>query len=249
MHSILIIITLNRNSDCELQPDDARRCLDYPACVLVENAESDGAFLMAMIHAFKRRELLNAHTEGWWRVEHLGGRGEVAKRIDQICALAFGLKRLLLLVDSDRLYPDHVTHTIRMVESCCTHRKVPYAILRKREIENYLPVDVLRKVAKRNKRIYQAFLGLNEQQKDHYDMKKGFKAGRKGQAIVREEQKNLFQHVPERILNDLCGGFGDEIWKSFATHRKLITDEAVKITCSAHPSEICGILDSIERLL
>ncbi|MCP4107997.1 MAG: hypothetical protein GY749_21040 [Desulfobacteraceae bacterium] len=115
MHSITITVTDHGKSDKELTPDDARSCLDMPAYIVVENSESDGAFIEAMIHALGRRELLDSHTEGWWDFEHLGGFGEIGKRIDQIIARTVGPLRIFVLADNDRLYPGQTTKTIQKI--------------------------------------------------------------------------------------------------------------------------------------
>jgi len=109
MHTITLLVTFYGNSNNELMPDEAKRCLSEPAYVAVENQTSDGAFLDAMIHAFGRNQLRDAQTEGWWEYAHLGGFGEIEKRIEHIRAKTMGSLRILVVADSDRRYPDEVT--------------------------------------------------------------------------------------------------------------------------------------------
>src|SRR5436190_2204358 len=61
MHVIAITVS-NEGTDGEtsLRPKEAVRALQTPAYVLVENRESDGAFLFTMIKAFDRDDLLLA---------------------------------------------------------------------------------------------------------------------------------------------------------------------------------------------
>jgi len=249
MHSLMISVTKRSSSDLDLTPTDARRCLGSPARILVENAESDGTFLETMMSAFNRRDLVDAQTEGWFRIEHLGGFGEVEKRIEQIRAITIGPLRVFVFADSDRLHPSHTSATMRKVQDACNAHQVPYAILKKRKIENYLPVNVIQKVHPRNSRTRKAFLCLSQIQKDYYEMKGGFKRDDSGCAIIPEEQETLFQHVPKKILSDLCGGFGAAIWQCFRSYRSDITKEVVKACCSGDPEEIETMLDSIESLL
>jgi len=252
MHKLTIVITngcSSDSSDFHLNPSDARRCLDGPAWILVENAESDGAFLEAMICAFQRRDLLDAHTEGWFTIRHLGGFGEVEKHINQIKASTSGPLRAFVLVDSDRLHPTHVSSTMQKVQRACTPHNVLHKILNKRKIENYLPVNVIQKVQGRNRETAKAFLCLSQEQKDFYEMKGGFKKDQNGRVIIPDEQKPLFQHTPKKTLNKLCGGFGPNIWECFKACRTEITQEAVKLCCTGEPEEIERMLDSIETLL
>jgi hypothetical protein len=137
MHSIRIKVGASGSSPLELKPEDAKRCLGEPLHVFVENAESDGAFIEAMLHAFGKKELTDADTEGWWVIEHMGGVGEVEKRVKAIRSRITGIARLFVLTDSDRLYPDHDTGTIRKVDQYCLKNHVPFHILTKRKIENY----------------------------------------------------------------------------------------------------------------
>ncbi len=248
-HSISITITRSTKSDGELSPDDARRCLDTPAYVAVENEESDGVFLDAMIAAFRRKLLLNAQTDGWWKLEHLGGFGEVEKRVDHLRATTIGPLRVFVLTDSDSLYPGHVTQTITKIQDYCGNNRVPYANLKKRKTENYLPLEALPKTAGKLLRTYRAFKRLTNEQQSHYEMKSGFEADEHRHAIIPREQEALFEDVPPNVLDKLCGGFGKNVWKRFRSARDVISEDAVRRTCASDPTEIDRILDEIERLL
>jgi len=251
MHSILLIITNCGNCGNPdrkyLKADDAYRCLDKPAYVVAENSESDGNFILAMIHAFNRKKLLDAHTEGWWEFKHLGGFGEVEKQVDQVIDATYGPLRIFVLADSDCLYKGHETQTFKKVDTYCKSANIPYHILNKRKIENYLPITILQKKFDK-KSVLQAFLNLTQEQRDFYEMKGGFKKDSDGHAIVPKEQKKLFAHLSQKILDKLCGGFG-EIWEYFKDCRSMITKESIKISCLSDPDEIDRILDNIESLI
>jgi len=248
LHSILIVVTAEGTSEYELSPERARRCLEAPAYVLVENATSDGAFLLAMVSVFNRKELRDAFSNGWWRPEHLGGFGEVEKRIDDIRTRAEGPLRVFVLTDSDRLYPGHITNTVQKIEATCAARRVPYAVLRKRRIENYLPQSILHAL-KGRRRVYRAFAALTEDQRDHYDMKAGFRRSANGQAEIPEEQRELYRYVPRHTLDALCEGFGREVWRQFETDLVKISEGEMRSVCGRDPGEIERILDEIEAIL
>lgn len=253
MHSLRIQVTLTSHSPDKLTPKEAKCCLGAPTYVVVENADSDGAFLEAMIYAWqredsRRKKLLDAQTDGWWKIESRGGTGEITKCIAQIRAETVGPLRVFVLCDSDRLYPGYLKKAIWTIENYCQHQKVHYAILQKREIENYLPLNLLQQVPRKYKKVYQAFLKLTQEQKDFYDMKFGFK--KQGNfTIIPPEQQKLFAKLPPRILADLRGGFGEKIGQYFQTKREHITAAAIKEICASNPQEIDNILDQIESLL
>ena len=118
-------------------------------------------------------------------------------------------------------------------------------VLHKRESENYIPVDGLGERANvpahrvgstRHAPLRRAFLNLMQEQRDHYDMKTGFKKGSHGEAVIPESQRELFGEVPQGQLSNLCGGFGDEIWRRFA-ERDYNSDEFEAI-CTTCPGEL-----------
>lgn len=79
-------------------------------------------------------------------------------------------------------------------------------------------------------------------------MKKGFKPHRHG-AKVQEEHGDLFDGVPNAVLNNLVGGFGDDISDCFETHRHLVTKQSLKHRCHKFPDELGELLDGIESLI
>jgi hypothetical protein len=121
--------------------------------------------------------------------------------------------------------------------------------LTKREMESYLPVNLLQRVPRQRQHIYRAFLRLNRQQQDYYDMKSGFQQDAQGQPTIPPEQDALYQHVPPSVRRDLCGGFGRNAWQYFTSGRDHLTEDSIRLTCPDDPGEIKRILDTIESLL
>ena len=134
----------------------------------MENEESDGAFLNAVLNAYGRVDIWFAIEKRWIELDHAGGYGEIEKRIERYNARNLGPPRLLVLADSDRLFPGHQSQTFTKVHEVCTRLSVPYVILAKRTIENYLPVGALQRSSHRA--CYQAFLKLDAIQRNHYNM-------------------------------------------------------------------------------
>ena len=174
-HRLTITITLKQcDSIQNLTPQNALSCLTQPAYVIVENADSDRYFLETMMHAFKRDALCESYTNGWWEIESRGGATQIKNQIQAIQKKTKGPLRVFVLVDSDRLHPEHVNPAIQQLEKDCITEKIAYAILEKREIENYIPVEVLNDIPNKKEHVYKAFLELTQKQRDYYDMKKGF---------------------------------------------------------------------------
>jgi hypothetical protein len=246
-HSLVVEIRRDCTAANHLAPELASNYLYTPARVLVENVESDGNFLQFLAVTFSRRALLDAHTAGWWTIDQLGGYGEVAKRYVQISEQSSGPARVFVFTDSDRLHPTHNSGTVRKVEDACREHRIPFAILKKRKIENYLPLLILQKV---NNDRFTVYLRLDRTQRDHYEMKRGFRTDEKtGDPVIPLEQAELYQHVHPRDIRLLCGGFGNDVAEHFKTDRGKFHSEEVKMICENDPDEIDRVLDQIESVL
>jgi hypothetical protein len=247
-HRLSVTVALQTALPTKLSPEDARRCLTTAAAVIVEDGESDGAFIEAMLDAWKHDELKEARKKGWWKIVHAGGGpAQIERRIRELCKEMVGMRRILVVADSDRLFPGHESSQVRDLNELRVRYDVQTFILHKREMENYLPVGALQR-RKQWEGTYRAFLNLTREQQDHYDMKKGFR-DKTGQADLLPEQVELFRHVSPRILHALCGGFGDHVWKLFDRARDVITRDAMRPTCGTEPDEIDHLLQVIEGLL
>ncbi len=122
--------------------------------MLVENVTSDGDFINFMIAAFKRAILRDAYTSGWLALAQMGGFGECEKLLVHLRKQSYGPARIFVIVDSDRLFPGHVTRTIEKVVESCQAVGVPFAVLQKRKIENYLPLSILQQIERVRFRAY-----------------------------------------------------------------------------------------------
>jgi len=247
MHSKLLIITTEDNGISDLIPAHARRCLEAPAYVLVENSESDGSFLDAMISCFNRQRLQDAQTEAWWHYEHLGGFGEIEKRLNQLLGRTIGPPRIFVVADSDSEYPGHVPPSAVKVRETCEKYNIPFAILNKRKIENYMPLSLLHYAKK--KTTFMAFKKLTQDQKDYYEMKHGFKRADNGEANVPTTQSALYADVHKHVRRNLCGGFGDNVYELFKTKRQFLKSKDIENICTKDPNEVNRVLDEIEKIL
>ena len=162
---------------------------------------------------------------------------------------------------------------VQALRTSCAEHKVPVVVLRKREIENYLPINTLVGFRDRGgyRRVYEAFVKLSQNQRDFFDMKKGFR-GKKGdppgKSVVQTEQQPLFSvdALPAGIvIDDMSSGFGEDVWRLFLVDAKAlpgisfvdrvneaITRAAIESLYSDSPSdvvEIDSMLDQIERML
>lgn len=260
-HSLRIVVTHQAELEAEeeaavIPPEAARAALESPAYVVVENADSDGAFLKAIYNAFGREILATAVELGWLIHEHAGGSGNLKSTTERLLARNRpGPRRIMVLRDSDRMSPEesHST-TVTALRSWCEHNGVFCHVTHKRETENYVPLEGLAPhqnvpphAVPRVGRCYLAFLRLSPQQRDFYDMKFGFKKGPNNTIEIPPAQQELFRDVHQSVLSNLRGGFGDDLWER-NVGRKCSRDEIVAV-CATAQGELDEILNMIERLL
>jgi hypothetical protein len=249
MHTMTLTVALTAAPPLALLPSEAVKALETPAFVIVENGESDRAFLEAMLRAFGRAALKEALDRRLWEVVSAGGGGEIPKRLGEcIAKIGEGPRRVLILSDSDRLTPGEQTKIVKDITTCAQEHGVEAILLGKREIENYLPYEALWEKSRHRPRC-NAFLQLAQPQRDHYDMKKGFVVNRQtGEVRIPAAQQKLFASVrPRRVLEELQGGFGDKVWASFQSTK--VTERAMRDLCPDDEEEIPRLLDVIEAMI
>lgn len=225
-----------------LSPRVARLFLSQPLRILMENTESDGLFLNAVLDVLGPDELqaLRQCRPPALEYDSAGG-SELPKRIRRYLNDPDwqGIpRRLFAFADSDRRTHDAdlaSSSVAKGVTKVCTERHVPYHVLRKRSIENYLPQEALEAWAALPNHVsfrprVAMMARLDPEQRDYFPMKKGFLNG------IPEEQEDLFASPrwPEADRRDFPrreSGFGPDIVNLFRDHRDAITPEALRRRC------------------
>ncbi len=87
--------------------------------------------------------------------------------------------RAVVFTDSDGVRAGKMTDQAKSVKDTCDRLGVPYVVLRKRTIENYIPDEVIREWRSEPEQTsarprIDAFLRLVSEQRDHFPVKKGF---------------------------------------------------------------------------
>ncbi len=243
-HSVRIVVCENSIDERLLSPDDAYSALNRPGYIAVEDAESDLAFINAIIQAFDNEAVYNAMEMKWIQLEHMGGCGQLDRALKRIRDRAPGPMRTVVLADSDRLAPGEEATNEKNVGKYCQAYGVEGFVLKKREAENYLTVSVLRYAGPGAVAVFRAFQRLTRLQKDYFDMKSGFP-----QEGIPQNQSELYAGVSKADIEKLKKGFGDRCWELFDRHVRLITKEDLIEQCPEAPDELSRILKAFERLI
>ena len=196
----------------ELAPEQASQLADERLVILVENRESDGAFVARVVAELDRslHDLWQRDGEPI-RFDSVGGKGQMPREVERRATAVPHRPRLVAVIDSDRKHPgDSESRDARRLRATCEEHGLPCWVLAKREAENYLPrvllaarpnagVEHLRKV--------EAWERLSEEQKDFFDMKRGLRPRRParngcaGGSVSRPRDivarlVNLFRRLP-----------------------------------------------------
>jgi hypothetical protein len=220
--------------------DIALKFLSQPFIIFVENRRNDSAFLRATATGWGKQKLEKFLNEDWLKFEAGGGMGEILKYVEEISEQPEKYRRHFVLFDSDAKKPKMIDKKSQKVVQACSDKFICYHQLRRREIENYLPLAALWEWTKihkqkdirtsRRKQV-DAFEKLFLKQRHHFDMKKGFqgdfkiKAGEKGTEKEHRLVGNFYQNVSTEIRIVLAQGFGNNIAELFKEEQFPIKKE------------------------
>ncbi|MFK7949197.1 MAG: hypothetical protein AB8G11_16520 [Saprospiraceae bacterium] len=254
--------------------DEAVRVLERPVIIILENSLNDSHFVKAIMRCFNGEVVLEHKRNGWVEFTNAGGVNNIINLLRGILQNFRALPknnhtylRAFILMDSDRKYSsmplgNGKQNTIRFLDD----NNIPYHILEKREMENYLPDEVIDTIPNYRDFI-DAYLRLSPIQKDYFDLENGL-PNRKFVDLFQELQ-DLYNDLDETdkrtFRNDNLVGFpnGNSNFKSeflrLFNHR-FVTKETLQRRCEHHytnnennhpynPDELPNLVQKIADLL
>ena len=251
-----------------VHPLDAILFLSTPFQVIVENEWFDGGFVLWMAKALGFDRLVTAYRQGRFVFRHAGGKdmltrsaavlsGGVWPRRDAAYERALRLWACVL-IDNDARYPGDDPNQAIVTEV------TPYVTfvhqLRRRSIESYIPAEKLRRFnsAPEFARKVNALFRLEENQRIHYDMKRGFrhdrddppsKASYVANPAVTSQERELFNSVSEIDWQTLTNGFGRGISRIYVDEQYRPNSNDNAVVDAADKQEILYLIKSIyERI-
>jgi hypothetical protein len=231
-----------------LTVSDAIRLVTRPLGLLVEDRISDFSFLRAAAPPQWRDALDQARTEGSLEPEHGGGITSMKARVLDAATAPDPIERarLWVMCDSDRRAPDEPNaHSEALIEVCRSTTSpwpIPCRQLRRRSIENYLPISWLRRwpdVSKphhkqaqqrnaRERAVKVIERRLDALQRAHYNFKHGLLGDiltdkkakkeshrRDGTAIGDDDLHRLFRGLSVEDRRALHDGLGHDVASMF----------------------------------
>ncbi|MCW3787650.1 hypothetical protein [Plebeiibacterium sediminum] len=238
---------------------EAKRFFNQPFTIVLENSENDGYFLDAISEAFRKqgKKFRRHYDNGWISYGNAGGCTNIINFIERQKKSFKNLPkrqeyylRCYVLVDSDKRFSEDSSDTRKRLETYLTKNNVSWHILEKREIENYMPDEVIAEMDN-NRNYYDAYLKLSEIQKDFFDLQKGFKGEQQNK--LHPKVARLMENVSEEDYKHLKNGVDNKgIFKSeFPKKFEIVTREQL-LKRTAHqsdPNELENIIKNITELL
>ncbi|HNF16275.1 MAG TPA: hypothetical protein PK453_21620 [Leptospiraceae bacterium] len=264
------------NNNHTLDLEEAIQYFNQPVDIILENSLNDRYFLNAIIKNLDKdkSKKISKHIENRWVIiSNAGGATNIKNCIEEkkqsFDSLAqtknrgksFYL-RLFVLVDSDRKYisnsqPGKQTKERDILAEYLKNEMISFHFLFKREMENYIPNEVLEDFKSMDTFI-ECYLNLSEDQKDFFDLQKGF-INNKTDKSLDEDFRSFYGSVSDKDWKILKNGIQLEPYaKSFKSEfPKLFEHEKVTqetlLTRTKHQqqqsNELQEILDKIRKLL
>lgn len=198
--------------------------LRKPLRVLIEGVH-DAAFLHATVPHFYRARFEDWSKREMLKLEHRGGLQNLGHALEQECEVRERRLRLFVMFDSDARQRGEPHSESRKVARFCKRKALAHHQLQRRAIDNYIPEPALERWLKqKHSREFdgkwlprlQAFRLLTDEQRHHYNMKKGLRGDREGAGLA-DIFDNLVSTKPDQAAH-LEEGFSPAVAESFQEH-------------------------------
>jgi len=236
-----------------------RQFLMQPLTLFLENRRNDSAFLKAVATGVRKTELNRLLQNNWIKFETGGGITEILEWVKEISTQPEHYWRSFALFDSDALKPGKPSQDSDALVQACDNR-VFYHQLKRRAIENYLPlaalsvwmgINVHKKVnGFSRQKLVNAFAKLNPEQRHHYNMKNGFKGDFKDEQDELKKVGDFYHDLDVQFKKTLACGFNsrnENIAELFKEQDFKIQEQW--LLQDGQQSEIAPMLDHIFSLV
>ena len=208
-HGRRLRVTADPQAPDEMVAEQAFHLAQEPLIILVENRDSDGAFVRRIVTELDESlsRLWNRPTEPI-RFDSVGGKGQM---VQEVRNRTRGTRptRLVAVVDSDRKGKnDQESGAARALRRACRNNGLSCWVLAKREAENYLTrslLDARPNTGADHREHVATWDRLSDDQKNYLDMKEGLSKN------PSESERDLFADLPKEDRAILSNGFGPNV--------------------------------------
>ena len=251
-----IIIISNNDGDFNLS--EAIIFIEEKFELILENDMNDGEFVNCLLKEFneKSKKIIHFKENNWFNYQNAGGATGVINTIQQKIN-HFGNRKFLkcfVLVDSDLDYPQIENKKRKNLIDFCYNNNIPFHILHKREIENYLPLDIFNEINPTSLFVRTYIDRLDNNQRDFIDIENGINKSRKNLEKNKKEVFNFFSNLIENDFNNLRNGISSEFENFKRDYAKLFKKAKregllERTNHQTNPKELEEILEKITALL
>lgn len=251
--------------------DEGIRFFIQPLSILLENSKNDAYFMNAIFEHFSVDTRIQNHlNNNWIQFENAGGCDNIINFIEgkkqSFNALPKTDKnkylRCFVLMDSDKLHPseklkDNKLKTLKYL----VNNNINSHILRKRSIENYVPIEAILSLGNSFNAWVDFYKVLSNHQKDYFSIEKGLcgldknQQPKKTREQINQDTNNLFENEMTEPFNDyrLVNGLKHQGYGNFKeTFPKLFDLPIINKTVlkeRAGSDELKKIIKKINKLL
>jgi hypothetical protein len=249
--------------------EEALHYLSSPLKIVIENSLNDAHFLKSIFKCFRQEaKQISSQIEDRRVIFAMGGGSTIEQVIradmDSFEGSAFPQEshkylRCLVLLDSDKKYRNEelkvgITNLVTFLDE----HEICYHILEKREMENYLPKEAFSEI-EANREFIDVYLSLNSEQKDFFDLEKGFddinfesldKNIQELYSDLSPESKTILrkQNLKKFISSDR-NDFKNEFPKLFLSEKVTSAGFISRTKHQSNPNELKDIIDKVRKLL
>ena len=170
----------SENNEIVIPLTIAHRYLKQPLSIVVENSRADGAFLKQYIDVLDTDLAARISSpDSGISIFHAGGKAEMAMQLEVWLGESTSPnypKRMLLIFDSDAKFSGHTTSDTNKLARLCETQRIPFHVLHRRAIENYVTDKCLQAYADYAPDLSDAvafIIGLDPDQRYYYPFKVG----------------------------------------------------------------------------
>lgn len=251
-----VIIISNTNGDFTL--DEAIIYVNEKFGLILENDNYDGHFVDCLLKEFKGKSKKINHFKdnNWFEYRNGNGATGIINTLEQKIS-HFGNNKFLkcfVLVDSDLEYPQTENLKRESLINFCLVNHIPFHILYKREIENYLPLSFFEAINRTNSFVRTYIDKLNDHQRDFIDIEKGLVKTRNNWGSTKSEVLNFYQNLNDLEFTSLRNGVSNE-FENFKRDYPKLFNKVTQLSLlertkhQTNPRELQDILERITTLL
>jgi len=187
---------------------DAKKIINQPKKIFVENSRNDRVFLLSILDDNLREKILKLEENNRLEFVHGGGISELNEQIKQkYSELPYISLMGYAFFDSDAPKPGEFGDNAQALIDTLDNFDIKYYCLSRRSIENYLTKEIMTDFLDQDQDLQDLmtiFFELDDSQRNYYHMKKGL-------SNTSCRDSGLYNNLDKKQKGTLLKGFGSKL--------------------------------------